>query len=116
MARPKKQAQPSEKKVQTNAEELKELRFLADVREKEKEILYKELAILKDFINNSIYHLGKTDSAETLAEVSFRAGRAYDSLDKANTKLENMLEDLYIANDFEHYDEVIEDMNDQLLN
>ena len=116
MARPKKQAQTSEKKVQTNAEELKELKFLAEIRDREKEILYKDLAILKDFVDLSLTQIGFIDSCENLAEAAFKAGRAYNSLDKASDKLTNMLDDMYEAGDFDHYEDVIEDMNDQLLN
>ena len=116
MARPKKQAQTSEKKVDATAEELKELRFLADIREREKEILYKELAVLKHQVDLSLTQIGFIDQSETISEAAFRAGRAYGPLDRVNDKLENMLDDLYETNDFEHYDEVIEDINDQLLN
>lgn len=116
MARPKKQAQTSEKKVQTNAEELKELKFLAEIRDREKEILYKNLAILKDFVDSSLNQIGFIDQSENISEAAFRAGRAYNSLDKASDKLTNMLDGMYEAGDFDHYEDVIEDMNDQLLN
>jgi hypothetical protein len=116
MARPKKQAQTSEKKVQTNAEELKELKFLAEIRDREKEILYKDLAILKDLVDLSLTQIGFIDSSESLGEAAFKAGRAYVPLDKANDKLTNMLDNMYDAGDFDHYEDVIEDMNDQLLN
>ena len=113
MARPKKQVQPSEKKVEANdAEELKELKFLAEIREKELEILYKDLAILKDLVNTSLNQVGLMDQCETLSEAAFRAGRAYGPLDKANDKLDNMLTDLYEGNDFEYYTDIIDEMND----
>ena len=116
MARPKKQAQTSEKKVQTRSNELEELRQLSKIRDREKEILYKDLAILKDFVDLSLTQIGFIDSSESLGEAAFKAGRAYNSLDKASDKLTNMLDNMYEAGDFDHYEDVIEDINDQLLN
>jgi hypothetical protein len=109
MARPKKQAQ-------TRSNELEELRQLSKIRDKELEILYKDLAILKSFVDLSLTQIGFIDSSESLGEAAFKAGRAYGPLDKANDKLTNMLENMFEEGDFDYYEDVIEDINDQLLN
>ena len=86
-----------------------ELKMLETVRGKETEILYKDLALLRSLVSRAYNHLGTMDSSENLAEASFKAGRAFEHLDKANDKLEDMLEDIYESNNFDHYDDVIEE-------
>lgn len=106
MARPKKQAE-------TNSEELEELRFLSKIREKELQILYKDLAILKNNVEIALTQIGLINSCQSLSEAAFKAGKAFNPLDKASDKLSDMLENLYVTNDFEHYDDIIEDINEQ---
>ena len=109
MARPKKQVSAT-----AAAEELKEFKFLAEIREKELKILYKDLAILKDLVSTTLIDLSSIDMSDTVGEAAFKAGKAYVPLNRADDKLEKMLDDLYEANEFEHYQEIIDDINDQL--
>ena len=71
------------------------------------ETLYKELANLKDKIGDALRHVALMDESETVAEAAFRAGRAYGPLSDANDKLETMLDNIYEANDFDHWDDVL---------
>ena len=70
---------------------------------KQLEALYKELALIKSNINESVLRLGFIDECETLAQASFKAGRAYGPLDEANDKLEEVLNDIYDNNDVENW-------------
>ena len=103
----------TKKQTRTNAEELKELKFLAEIREKELKILYKNLAILKDLVSSSLTNLSAIDMSDTVGEAAFKAGKAYVPLNRADDKLEEMLDNLYEENEFEHYQDVIDDINDQ---
>jgi hypothetical protein len=71
------------------------------------EALYKELANLKDKIGDALRQVALMDESETVAEAAFRAGRAYGPLSDANDKLETMLDNMYEANDFDHWDDVL---------
>ena len=104
----------TKKQTQTNAEELKELKFLAEIRKKELKILYKDLAILKHLVSSSLTDLSAIDMSDTVGEAAFKAGKAYVPLNRVDDKLEKMLDDLYEANQFEYYQDVIDDINDQL--
>jgi hypothetical protein len=72
------------------------------------ETLYKELANLKDKIGDALRHVALTDESETVAEAAFRAGRAYGPLSDANDKLEEVLDKMYEANDFNHWDDIFD--------
>ena len=71
------------------------------------EELYKDLAKLKDKVSYALRHVGMIDECGTIAEAAFKAGRVYGPLDEVNDKLEEMLEDLYGTNDFEHWDDIL---------
>jgi Tfp pilus assembly protein PilO len=71
------------------------------------ETLYKELANLKDKIGDALRQVALMDECETVAAAAFRAGRAYGPLSDANDKLETMLDNIYEANDFDHWDDVL---------
>jgi hypothetical protein len=81
-------------------------------REQEQQIqletLYKELANLKDKIGDALRHVALMDESETVAEAAFRAGRAYGPLSDANDKLEEVLDKMYEANDFNHWDDIFD--------
>jgi hypothetical protein len=47
------------------------------------------------------------DESETVAEAAFRAGRTYGPLSDANDKLEEVLDKMYESNDFNHWDDVL---------
>jgi hypothetical protein len=72
------------------------------------ETLYKELANLKDKIGDALRHVALMDESETVAEAAFRAGRAYGPLSDANDKLEEVLDKMYEANDFNHWDDIFD--------
>jgi hypothetical protein len=71
------------------------------------EELYKDLAKLKDKVSYALRHVGMIDECDTIGEAAFKAGRVYGPLDEVNDKLEEMLEDLYGTNDFEHWDDIL---------
>jgi hypothetical protein len=71
------------------------------------ETLYKELANLKDKIGDALRHVALMDESETVAEAAFRAGRAYGPLSDANDKLEEVLDKMYESNDFNHWEDVL---------
>ena len=70
------------------------------------EELYKDLAKMKDKVTYTLRHVGMIDECDTIAEAAFKAGRVYGPLDEVNDKLEEMLEDLYSDNNFEHWDDI----------
>lgn len=71
------------------------------------ETFYKDLSKLKASIDTALTHIGFIDSSENLAEAAFKAGRAYGPLDEANDKLEEILDEIYSNNDFDHYDDIL---------
>ena len=70
------------------------------------ESLYKDLAKIKHQVDLALTQIGFMDSAENLSEAAFKAGRAYCPLDKANDKLEQLLEYMYAETDFDHWEDV----------
>jgi purine nucleoside permease len=73
------------------------------------ELFYKQLALVKHYVNSSLTQVGFIDNCDTLSEAAFKAGRAYGPLDKANDKLEEMLENIYGNSDFNHWDDIIDE-------
>lgn len=98
MARPKKQVGPS-------SEQTQEL----TIRKKQLEILYKELAVIKGKMDSALTQVGFIDSSECLGEAAFKAGRAFNSLDDASDKLEEVLNDLYDGNDYQDWHDIIDE-------
>lgn len=86
--------------------------FVERIRNRQAEILYKELAVVRHLLDKGLANISHIDSSDNLAEAAFKAGRGFDSLDQANDKLERILEDMQLSNEFEHYDEIIADLND----
>jgi hypothetical protein len=72
------------------------------------EELYKTLAKLKYSVDLALTHIGFIDSCEHLAEAAFKAGRAFGPLDKANDELEEILDKIYGNNDFDHYNDILD--------
>lgn len=70
------------------------------------ESLYKDLATIKNWIDSSLIQIGFMDEAENLSQAAFKAGRAYGALDKANNKLEEILDNLYNAYDLENWNDI----------
>ena len=98
---------PTLKDAQKAKEAITELKMLEAVTERQKEILYKDLAIIKKQVDRALTHIGFMDSTESLAEAAFKAGRAYGPLDEANDKLEEMLNEIYEgSNNLDHWDEM----------
>ncbi len=79
------------------------------ITRKQKENLYKDLAVIRHLIDKSISHIGNIDTADNLAEASFKAGRAYDPLDEAMDKLVDILDKMREDNDFDHFEDLIEE-------
>ena len=73
------------------------------------EILYKNLAKIRYQVDLALTHVGQIDGVDSLAEASFKAGRAYGPLDEANDRLEEVLEKLFEENDFQHWTDTIEE-------
>jgi hypothetical protein len=71
------------------------------------ERLYKDLAEIKYNVNNALAKVGFMDEVESVAGAAFKAGRAYSFLDKANDKLEEILDGIHDNTDFEHWDDIL---------
>lgn len=99
MARPKKQ---------TASKAEVDLKTLEIARVKEIEALYNDLAKIKRYVDSALYQVGTIDSSENLAEAAFKAGKAYGSLDKANDRLQDVLQNLYETYDVEHWEDIYE--------
>lgn len=69
--------------------------------------LYKDLSEIKHLVNQGLTRVGFMDEVESVAGAAFKAGRAYSFLDKANDKLEEILDGIYDNNDFDHYDDIL---------
>ena len=68
------------------------------------ESLYKDLAKIRYQVDLALTYVGQIDSVDSLAEASFKAGRAYGPLDEANDKLEEILDNIHNNNeDFEYW-------------
>lgn len=87
-----------------------ELMQVYSTKHDETEVLYKDLAKIKDLLSSALRHVGFIDEVETIAEAAFKAGRAYGPLDQANDKVEEMLTSLYEHEDFnfDHWDDITE--------
>ena len=83
----------------------------AKSEKKELEVLYKNLAVIKDAVDNALSQASSVANCDTLAEAAFKAGKASVPLSMISDKLENILEELYSKNDFEHYEDIILDLN-----
>jgi len=94
------------KKTQSDNQAKTELKMLETIRGKEQEILYKDLAKLRASILNALQYVSDIDNSEKIADAAFKAGRGYEYLNKASDMLEDMLENMFEANDFEHYDDI----------
>ena len=104
--RPKKQASTS---IMTLAEMLeKDVKKQEAKKEKNKELeeVYTELAKLKTVIDDAHTRVSFMDEAETVSQIAFKAGRAYEKLTEALNKLESILDDIYDNNDFEYYEDI----------
>jgi len=97
------------KKAQLVNQAKTELKMLETVRGREQEILYNDLAKLRTNILTSLQYISDIDRSETIADAAFKAGRGYDYLNKASSQVEDMLENMYEANDFDHYDDINDD-------
>lgn len=98
--RPKK---TQELTVATPVDHAKLLKDFEKEQEVKVEKLYKQLALVKRSVDLALTQIGFIDSATSLSEAAFKAGRAYGPLDKANDELEEILEDIYYNGDFDHY-------------
>ena len=67
------------------------------------ETFYRSLAKIKKDVDVALEHVGRVDSSDNVAEAAFKAGRAFNHLDVANDKLEEMLEQIQENYDFEHW-------------
>ena len=96
-------------KVTTEAVQIDHAKLLKQFEQEQQvqlEKLYKDLATIKEKISFSLRHVGMIDECGTIAEAAFKAGRIYGPLDEVNDKLEEILEDIYGNNDFDHWDDV----------
>ncbi len=95
------------KTTQPISEIHQEFEMLQARTERATQKLYTDLAVLKDAINRAFNHLGTIESSDNLAEAAFKAGRAFNPIDKVNEKLEEMLDELYEDNDFDHWEDIV---------
>jgi methylphosphotriester-DNA--protein-cysteine methyltransferase len=92
-------------KVQATKAEV-DIKILEIARIKEIEALYIDLARVKQNVNEALAKIGFMDESETVADAAFKAGRAYSFLDKANDKLEEILDNLYNTYDLEIWNDI----------
>ena len=92
-------------KVQATKAEV-DIKILEIARIKEIEALYIDLARVKQNVDVALTKVGFMDESETVADAAFRAGRAYSYLDKANDKLEEILDNLYDTYDLENWNDI----------
>ena len=92
-------------KVQATKAEV-DIKVLEIARVKEIEALYIDLAKVKQNVDVALTKVGFMDESETVADAAFRAGRAYSYLDKANDKLEEILDNLYDTYDLENWNDI----------
>lgn len=71
---------------------------------KELEKVYIELAKLKVLVDDAHTRVSFVDEAETVSQIAFKAGRAYEKLSEALDKLTSILDDIYDENDFDYYE------------
>jgi hypothetical protein len=83
-----------------------DLKVLEIARIKEIEALYIDLTRVKQNVDEALTKVGFMDESETVADAAFKAGRVYSFLDKANDKLEEILDTLYDAYDLEHWNDI----------
>ena len=102
-----KQATPAVVKKEVNQFAV-DLKVLEIARIKEIEALYIDLARVKQNVDEALTKVGFMDESETVADAAFKAGRVYSFLDKANDKLEEMLDNIYESNDFDHWNDVLD--------
>jgi ribosomal protein S8 len=92
------------------AESVDDAKLLKQYKEEQQvqlETFYKELSKIKHNVSIALNKIGFIDSCENLAEAAFKAGRAYDQLDEANDKLEELLNEMYNSNlDLDHWDDI----------
>ena len=67
------------------------------------ETFYKDLVKIKKDVDVALEHVSRVDSSDNVAEAAFKAGRAFNHLDVANDKLEEILEQIYENHDFDHW-------------
>jgi len=83
-----------------------DLKILEIVRIKEIEALYIDLARVKQNVDEALTRIGFMDKVDSVAAAAFKAGRTYTFLDKANDKLEEILDNLYDAYDLENWSDI----------
>ena len=92
-------------KVQATKAEV-DLKVLEIARVKEIEALYIDLARVKQNVDDALIKIGFMDEVDSVASAAFKAGRVYSFLDKANDKLEEMLNNLYDTYDLEDWSDI----------
>lgn len=92
-------------KVQATKAEV-DLKVLEIARVKEIEALYIDLARVKQNVDDALIKVGFMDEVDSIAAAAFKAGRVYSFLDKANDKLEEMLNNLYDTYDLEDWSDI----------
>lgn len=89
-----------------SANEIKaELNTMHHVRKIEQEILYKDLKGIANKVDAALSKISEMRESENFAEAMFKAGRAFNPLNEASDKLEEMVTELFIANDFDDDDD-----------
>jgi methylphosphotriester-DNA--protein-cysteine methyltransferase len=92
-------------KVQATKTEV-DLKILEVARIKEIEALYIDLAKVKQNVDEALTRIGFMDEVDSVAAAAFKAGRTYTFLDKANDKLEEILDNLYDSYDLENWSDI----------
>jgi len=106
MARGRKPKVKEEAIIPAKIDYAKLLKHVEEEQQVQLETFYKDLAKVKENVDEALTRVGFIDEAESVADAAFKAGRAYGFIDKANDKLEEMLESIYSKTDLHHWDDI----------
>ena len=99
---------PKNATVATKVDHAKLLKQFEQEQLVQLETFYRSLAKIKRDVDVALNHVINMENCDSLSESVFKAGRAFGPLDEANDRLEDMLEEIFGNNDFDHWDDVLE--------
>ena len=99
---------PKNATVATKVDHAKLLKQFEQEQRVQLETFYKDLVKIKKDVDVALEHVSRVDSSDNVAEAAFKAGRAYGPLDEANDALEELLEEMFDNNDFDHWNDLLE--------
>lgn len=91
--------------ISTIEQELEDLRAKS---ERDITRIYKDLAKIKDYMQNAYNYISDIDTSRTIADAAFKAGRSFNHLDRANDMLEDVLQEIFEDTDLDHWEDVLD--------